>query len=91
MVRVWELMAKRIVTSTAAAAIIGIFSIAGLLFAQKNQSPWDDYRVEGDLTTIHVQGNVYMIHGAGRERRGSDRRHRCSGGEYWIGARLRQG
>ena len=32
---------------------------------QKNQFPWDDYRVEGDLTTIHVQGNVYMIHGLG--------------------------
>ena len=48
MVPAWELMGKRIVTSTvAAAAIIGIFSIAGVLFAQKNQSPWDDYRVEG--------------------------------------------
>src|SRR3984885_2442877 len=65
MVRAWELMAKQIITSTAAAAIIGIFSIAGVLFAQKNQSPWDDYHVEGDLTTIHVQGNVYMIHGVG--------------------------
>src|ERR1700677_4038616 len=56
-------MAKLIFTSAAAA--IGIFAIAGLVFAQKNQFPWDDYRVEGDLTTIHVQGNVYMIHGLG--------------------------
>jgi cyclase len=56
-------MAKLTFTSTAAA--IGIFAIAGLVFAQKNQFPWDDYRVEGDLTTIHVQGNVYMIHGLG--------------------------
>jgi len=47
------------------AAAIGIFAISGLVFAQKNQVPWDDYRVEGDLTTIHVQGNVYMIHGLG--------------------------
>src|SRR5271170_4567218 len=56
-------MAKLI--STIAAAAVGIFAIAGLVFAQKNQFPWDDYRVEGDLTTIHVQGNVYMIHGLG--------------------------
>src|SRR3984957_4068556 len=56
-------MAKLIFTSAAAA--VGIFAIAGLAFAQKNQFPWDDYRVEGDLTTIHVQGNVYMIHGLG--------------------------
>src|SRR5271156_3327842 len=56
-------MAKLTFASGAAAA--GIFAIAGLVFAQKNQFPWDDYRVEGDLTTIHVQGNVYMIHGLG--------------------------
>src|SRR5271156_183127 len=56
-------MAKLTFASGAAAA--GILAIAGLVFAQKNQFPWDDYRVEGDLTTIHVQGNVYMIHGAG--------------------------
>jgi cyclase len=56
-------MAKLMFKSTAAA--VGIFAIAGLLFAQKNQFPWDDYRVEGDLTTIHVQGNVYMIYGLG--------------------------
>jgi cyclase len=56
-------MAKLMFKSTAAA--VGIFAIAGLLFAQKNQFPLDDYRVEGDLTTIHVQGNVYMIYGLG--------------------------
>jgi cyclase len=55
-------MAKLIFTSTAA---VGIFAIAGFVFAQKNQFPWDDYRVDGDLTTIHVQGNVFMIHGLG--------------------------
>jgi cyclase len=44
---------------------LGTLGIAGVVHAQKNQSPWDDYRVEGDLTTIHVQGNVYMIHGLG--------------------------
>jgi len=42
-----------------------ICALAGLAFAQKNQFPWNDYRVEGNLTTIHVQGNVYMIHGLG--------------------------
>ena len=47
------------------AAAIGLFGMAGILSAQKSQFPWDDYRVEGDLTTIHVQGNVYMIHGLG--------------------------
>ncbi len=56
-------MAK--LTLAGGTAAVGILAIAGLVFAQKNQSPWDDYRVEGDLTTIHVQGNVYMIHGLG--------------------------
>jgi cyclase len=56
-------MAK--LTLASGAAAVGIFTIAGLVFAQKNQFPWDDYRVDGDLTTIHVQGNVYMIHGLG--------------------------
>ncbi len=56
-------MAKLIFTGAAAA--IGIFAFAGLVFAQKNQFPWDDYRVESGVTTIHVQGNVYMIHGLG--------------------------
>jgi cyclase len=56
-------MAK--LTLASGTAAVGILAIAGLVFAQKNQSPWDDYRVEGDLTTIHVQGNVYMIHGLG--------------------------
>ena len=44
---------------------MGILALSGVVHAQKNQFPWDDYRVEGDLTTIHVQGNVYMIHGLG--------------------------
>src|ERR1700733_11719636 len=56
-------MAK--LTFARGAAVVGVFAIAGLVFAQKNQFPWDDYRVEGDLTTIHVQGNVYLIHGLG--------------------------
>jgi cyclase len=56
-------MAK--LTLASGTVAVGILAIAGLVFAQKNQSPWDDYRVEGDLTTIHVQGNVYMIHGLG--------------------------
>src|ERR1700678_4650711 len=56
-------MRKPVFNSIAVAT--GLFAIATLGFAQKNQFPWDDYRVEGDLTTIHVQGNVYMIHGLG--------------------------
>src|ERR1700691_39920 len=56
-------MAKLTFASGAAAA--GIFTSAGVVHAQKNQFPWDDYQVDGDLTTIHVQGNVYMIHGLG--------------------------
>src|ERR1700722_10972828 len=56
-------MKIRRLSSTAGA--LAVFAISGLAFAQKNQFPWDDYRVEGDLTTIHVQGNVYMIHGLG--------------------------
>src|SRR5579862_9901057 len=55
----------RLRSPLSAAAALGILATAGLLFAQKNQFPWDDYRVEGNLTTIHVQGNVYMIHGLG--------------------------
>jgi cyclase len=50
-------------SSTAGA--LAVLALAGLVFAQKSQFPWDDYRVEGDVTTIHVQGNVYMIHGLG--------------------------
>jgi cyclase len=48
-----------------AAVALGILAMSGSVYAQKNQLPWDDYRVEGDLTTIHVQGNVYMLHGFG--------------------------
>ena len=50
--------------STVAAAL-AVFAVAGLVFAQKNQFPWDDYRNADGLTTIHVQGNVYMIQGLG--------------------------
>jgi cyclase len=56
-------VAKQILKSAAVA--LGILAMAGAVNAQKNQFPWDDYRVEGDLTTLHVQGNVYMIHGLG--------------------------
>jgi cyclase len=56
-------MAKQ--TLRRASVVLGILGIAGAVYAQKNQFPWDDYRVEGDITTIHVQGNVYMIHGLG--------------------------
>jgi cyclase len=56
----------RLKTAVVALGIaLGILAMAGGAQAQKNQIPWDDYRVEGDLTTIHVQGNVYMIHGLG--------------------------
>ncbi len=60
-------MAKPGLKTTAAALgiLLGMLAMAGAVHAQKNQSPWDDYRVEGDLTTLHVQGNVYMIHGLG--------------------------
>jgi len=44
---------------------LGILAIAGVVYAQRDQIPWSDYRVAGDLTTLHVQGNVYMIHGLG--------------------------
>ncbi|MGP0074497.1 MAG: MBL fold metallo-hydrolase [Bryobacteraceae bacterium] len=50
---------------TGALVALGILGFAGVVRAQKNQFPWDDYRVEGHLTTLHVQGNVYMIHGLG--------------------------
>jgi glyoxylase-like metal-dependent hydrolase (beta-lactamase superfamily II) len=43
----------------------GLFALAGFIYAQKNQFPWDDYSVADGLTTIHVQGNVYLIHGLG--------------------------
>jgi cyclase len=45
--------------------LIGVLALSSSLFAQKNQFPWDDYHVDGDLTVIHVQGNVYMLHGLG--------------------------
>jgi cyclase len=44
---------------------VGLFSAANSTYAQKNQAPFDSYSVDGDLTTIHVQGNVYVIQGAG--------------------------
>src|SRR5271154_3891059 len=54
----------RLISKTLSAAL-GILVIAGSASAQKNQFPFDDYHVEDELTIIHVQGNVYMIHGAG--------------------------
>jgi cyclase len=48
-----------------AAAAIALFAVAGLLFAQKDEFPWNDFHVQDGITTIHVQGNVYMIHGLG--------------------------
>jgi cyclase len=56
-------MARFILTTTAAG--LGILALAALVYAQKNQFPYDDYHVQDGLTTIHVQGNVYMIHGLG--------------------------
>ncbi len=56
-------MIKPLFATTAAA--IATFVAGGLLFAQKDQFPWDDFHVEDGVTTIHVQGNVYMIHGLG--------------------------
>ena len=66
------------------------WAIAGVAHAQKNQFPWDDYRVEGDVTTIHVQGNVYMLHGLGGNvavQIGDDGRFT---GKYRAAAKLRQ-
>jgi glyoxylase-like metal-dependent hydrolase (beta-lactamase superfamily II) len=48
-----------------ASVALGLLAMAGLVHAQKNQFPWDDYRVEGGLTVLHVQGNVYMLNGLG--------------------------
>jgi glyoxylase-like metal-dependent hydrolase (beta-lactamase superfamily II) len=47
------------------AATLGILALAGFATAQKNQFPFNDFRVEDGLTIIHVQGNVYLINGAG--------------------------
>jgi cyclase len=52
----------RLTTLVVALAIVGL---APLLHAQKNQFPYDDYRVQDGLTIIHVQGNVYLIAGTG--------------------------
>jgi glyoxylase-like metal-dependent hydrolase (beta-lactamase superfamily II) len=38
---------------------------AGFVSAQQNQVPYDSYSEENGITTIHVQGNVYMLQGAG--------------------------
>ncbi|HTR35308.1 MAG TPA: MBL fold metallo-hydrolase [Bryobacteraceae bacterium] len=56
-------MAKLRLISTAATC--AVFAIAGVVFAQKDQFPWNDFHVEDGITTIHVQGHVYMIHGLG--------------------------
>jgi len=42
-----------------------VLTLGSLLYAQKNEFPFDSYTIDGDLTTIHVQGNVYVIQGAG--------------------------
>ena len=47
------------------AAGAGILVLAGVIYAQKNQFPFDNYHVEDGVTTLHVQGNVYMINGLG--------------------------
>src|SRR5580692_12692780 len=62
--RCGEMRMTGLISKTLAASL-GILAIAGFANAQKNQFPFDDYRVEDGLTIIHVQGNVYMIHGAG--------------------------
>jgi cyclase len=60
-------MARSGLKSAAAALtiLLGALAVVGVAQTQKNQLPWDDYRVDGSLTTVHVQGNVYMIHGLG--------------------------
>jgi len=50
---------------TTMAGGLAVLAMAGAVQAQKNQSPFDEYRVEDGVTTIHVQGNVYLIHGLG--------------------------
>ncbi|HUA19406.1 MAG TPA: MBL fold metallo-hydrolase [Bryobacteraceae bacterium] len=47
------------------AATCAVFAFAGLVFAQKDQFPWNDYHVEDGITTIHVQGHVYLLNGLG--------------------------
>jgi len=45
--------------------VIAVALVAGLVHAQQNQFPYDSYSQENGITTIHVQGNVYMLQGAG--------------------------
>ena len=54
-------MMKKIIFITAAA----VMGLAGIANAQQNQAPYDSYTEENGITTIHVQGNVYMLQGAG--------------------------
>ena len=46
----------------AATVLLGLAFAAG---AQKSQFPYDSYEIENGLTTIHVQGAVSVIQGAG--------------------------
>jgi len=39
--------------------------LAGSLKAQQNQFPYDSYKEESGITTIHAQGGVYMLQGTG--------------------------
>jgi cyclase len=51
-----------------AKCFLGVSVLLGLalaVHAQKNQFPYDSYQVEDGLTTIHVQGAVSVIQGAG--------------------------
>lgn len=49
----------------AVAPILLFLGLVGAVRAQKNQFPYDSYEVTNGLTTIHVQGAVSMIQGAG--------------------------
>ena len=44
---------------------LAVSGLAGLVLAQQNQFRYDSYSQENGITTIHVQGNVYMLQGAG--------------------------
>lgn len=61
-------MIKKIVF-TAVAAMIGLAGLAPAQSSQfpyvKNQFPYDSYSEDNGITAIHVQGNVYLLQGAG--------------------------
>ncbi len=54
---------KKIAVAVAGAVLLT--GIVNLGRAQKNQFPYDNYTVDNGITTIHVQGNVWMIQGVG--------------------------